>query len=62
MSYDMKKACYDGWYLVTKFLVENYDKYFVFELFKSNRQAREFLQSELYEKVKKYYSEEEKQI
>lgn len=62
MYYDMKKACYDGWYLVTKFLVENYDKYFVFELFKSNRQAREFLQSELYEKAKKYYSEEEKQI
>lgn len=62
MSYDMRKTCYGGWYLVTKFLVETYKKDFVFELFKSNRLAREFLQSELYDKAKQYYTEKENEI
>ena len=62
LSYDMKKTCYDGWYLITKYLVENFDKEFVFELFKSNRKAREFLQSDLYEQAKKYYNEIENEI
>ena len=33
MERDMRKSCYDGWYLITKFFVENYDKDFVLEIF-----------------------------
>ena len=47
---------YDNFYLLTKYLVESYDKNFVMDLFESNRQAREFLQSELYGKVKEEYT------
>lgn len=57
---DMNKSCYNGWYLVTKYLIENYEKNFVFELFKSNRKSREFLQSELYSKAKQHYTYKEK--
>lgn len=51
--------CYDGWYLITKYLVENYDKKFVLELFQSSRQSREFLEEELYPKARKFYTKEE---
>ena len=46
------RANYDCYYALTKYLVENFDKKFVFELFESNREAKEFLKSELFEKVK----------
>lgn len=49
---DANKNYYDEYYLLTKYLINNYDKEFVSELFKSNRKAREFLKEELYEKVK----------
>ena len=49
---DVNKNYYDEYYLLTKYLITNYDKRFVFELFKSNRKAKEFLKEELYEKVK----------
>ena len=55
LATDMKKSCYNGYYLITKYLIENYDKDFVMELFKSNRKATEFLLNELYEKAKEYY-------
>ena len=55
MHFDYNKSCYDGWYLVTKYLVENYDKQFVLSLFESNREANDFLQNELYEKAKEFY-------
>ncbi len=55
LSVDMTKSCYDGWYLITKYLVENYDKKFVLQLFESNRQAKEFLQTELFDNTKKFY-------
>ena len=45
---DMNKSCYGGWFLMTKYLVENYDKDFVLSLFESNRKAKEFLINELY--------------
>ena len=48
-------SCYDGWFLVTKFLIENYDKQFIFELFQSSRMANEFLENELYQKAKDFY-------
>ena len=56
MERDMRKSCYDGWYLITKFFVENYDKDFVLEIFQSNRMARELLKDELYDRAKQYYS------
>ena len=55
---DMNKSCYGGWFLMTKYLVENYDKNFVLSLFESNRQAKEFLINELYDKAKEFYSNE----
>ena len=53
-------SCYDGWFLITKYLVENYSKQKVFDLIESNRQAREFLEDELYTKVKNFYLKQEK--
>lgn len=46
---------YSGYYLVTKYFVENYDKTFVLDIFKSNRRSREFLKNELFDKAKKFY-------
>lgn len=52
---DKSKSCYNGWYLVTKYLIENYEKNFIFSLFESSREAEEFLKSELFEKAKGFY-------
>ena len=46
---------YAGYYLVTKYFIENYDKTFVLNILKSNRQSREFLKNELFDKAKNYY-------
>ena len=46
---------YSGYYLVTKYFVENYDKAFVLDIFKSNRRSRELLKDELFDKAKKFY-------
>ena len=46
---------YDCYFALTKFLVENYKKDVIFELFESNRKAREFLQQELFERTMNYY-------
>ena len=52
-----KKPCYDGWDLMTRFLVENYPKNFVLELIKDRHTSEDFLKKELYPKVKnKYWS------
>lgn len=53
---DVSKSCYNGYYLVTKFLIENYDKDFVLDLFKSSNKSKKFLEQELYEKAKQYYT------
>ena len=60
LATDMKESCYAGWYLITKYLVENYEKSFVFSLFESNRKAKEFLVNELYNKAKQYYDNRKK--
>ena len=57
---DVNKRSYEAYYLVTKYLVENYDKDFVIELFKSNRQANEFLKNQLYNKTKEHYVSKKK--
>ncbi len=49
-------ASYSSYYLLTKYLVENYDKNFVLKLFQNKKQAREFLVTELYNKVKGQYA------
>lgn len=46
---------YATYYMLTKYLVENYDKEKVFELIESNRKAKEFLIDELYDNTKNYY-------
>ena len=51
-----KRDCYKGYYLVTRYLLNNYSKEVVFEIIKSNRKARELLSQELYDKAKKYYN------
>ena len=48
----LSKNNYKGYYLTTKYLLENYSKETIFELIKSNRKAREFLVNELYDKMK----------
>ena len=47
---------YNDYYLLTKYLVENYDKPFVLELFQSSRMAREFLTNELYDKTQGHFN------
>ena len=51
LSNNTKKKIYNAYYLLVKYLVENYDKSFVLELFKSNRAAKEFLIKELFDGV-----------
>ena len=51
-----KKPCYDGWHLITKYLVENYPKNFVLDLIKDRYKSEDFLKKELYPKVKNKYS------
>lgn len=53
---DRNKFFYADYYLLTKYFVENYDKDYVLEVFQSNRQARELLNNELYDKAKEFYS------
>ncbi len=52
---DPNKNNYDAYYLLTKFLVENYNKDFVLNIFQSSRQSRELLQNELFDKAKNFY-------
>lgn len=54
-----ERRYYSAYYLITKYFVEHYDKNYVLEIFQSNRQARELLQNELYDRAKKFYTEEQ---
>lgn len=47
---------YGAYYLITKYFVENYDKKYVLEVFQSNRQARELLKNELFDKAQQFYA------
>lgn len=49
-NYDCK---YYNYYLLTRTLVENYDKNFVLKLFQSSREAKEFLDETLFEQTSK---------
>ncbi len=51
-----KRDCkYANYYLLTRTLVNNYDKSFVLQLFKSSREANEFLDKTLFEQTSKKY-------
>lgn len=54
-----EKCPYSGYYLVTKFFIENYNKKFVLNMFESSREANEFLTNELYNKAVLYYNQNE---
>lgn len=56
------KNCYAGYYLIVKYLIENYDKSFVLDLFTSSRQANLFLKDELYEKANTFYNKKQNKI
>lgn len=49
-------ASYDQYYLVTKYLVENYDKNFVLQMLSNENLASDFLKNELYDKVSQFYN------
>lgn len=51
LTNNSNKKIYDAYYCLVKYLVENYDKEFVLDLFMSNRKAKEFLVEELFDKV-----------
>ena len=53
---DDNAYCYDGYYWVTKYLIENYPQDFVLDLIKSSEKSREFLKQELFDKTKNYYN------
>lgn len=52
---DINKRKYDGYYLVVKYLIDNYDKSVVFNLLKDKEYAERFLQDKLYNEAHKYY-------
>ena len=52
----LSKDNYNGYYLVTKYLLDNYNKELIFDLIKSNRKPREFLVNELYDRAKNHYN------
>lgn len=56
------KNCYAGYYLIVKYLIENYDKSFVLDLFTSSRKANLFLKDELYEKANTFYNKKQNKI
>ena len=47
--------CYDGWYLVTSYILKNYSREFFLELLKDKDKAIEFLKN-YYDIIKKYFS------
>lgn len=50
---------YNGWYLVTKYIIENYSQKFLMELFKDKEKSRMFL-IEHFKEIKDYYLELQK--
>lgn len=48
--------CYNGWYLVFKYIINNYPQEFILELFKDDIKAQELI-TNIYDDIKKYYKE-----
>lgn len=46
--------CYNGWYLVFKYIYDFYPHEFIIELFKDNNKAYKFI-TEIYDDIKNYY-------
>ncbi len=49
---DREKSPYADYFLITKYLIENYSKDYILQIIQSNRKSRELLKNELYEKAK----------
>ena len=49
-------SCYNGWYLVFKYIIHNYPHEFILELFKDYFKAQEFI-TDIYDDIKNYYKE-----
>ena len=49
-------ASYDQYYLITKYLIENYDKNFVLQILSNGNLASDFLNNELYDKANQFYN------
>ena len=47
--------CYNGWYLVTKYIVENYSHDIVLDLFLNKDKAERFI-IDIYDEIKDYYT------
>ena len=46
--------CYEGWYLVTKYIIENYTHEFFLELLKNKDDAEQFIRNS-YKEIENYY-------
>lgn len=57
---NQNKNPYDQYFLITKYLAENFDKETVLSLFKNNQTATTFLKTTLYPKAKEHYIGKEK--
>ena len=53
---DVNRRKYYAYYLIVKYLVENYDENLIFELLKNKEYAENFLKDELYSKAEKSYN------
>ena len=51
--------CYNGWFLVMKYILDNYPKELILELFKDEEKTLKFI-IDIYDDIKKYYEEIEK--
>lgn len=52
---NQNKNPYDQYFLITKYLAENFDKETILSLFKNNQTATTFLKTTLYPKAKEHY-------
>ena len=55
LTRDTRKRKYYSYYLIIKYLLENYDREVFFDLLRDKEYAEKFLKEELYEKAKNYY-------
>ena len=55
LTHDTNKRKYYAYYLIVKYLIENYDKSLFFDMLRDKVYAEKFLKEKLYSEAKKYY-------
>lgn len=55
------RSCYIGWYMMTKYILEEYGREYFFKLFCDNELARNEAEH-IFEEAKEYYNKQKKQI